>query len=368
MYRVSEKEQFPKHADSAPGRGTRLNPKNRFEEIEIVSEAEYAQSADWDESDRRVPTRWFEDRTKSILSKNDSPDIPFAYSVNPYRGCEHGCVYCYARPSHEYLGFSSGLDFETKILVKRDAARLLDRELQRRGWEPQTISFSGNTDCYQPAERVLRITRECLAVLLDHRNPVNIVTKNALVLRDLDILRKMAAFRLVTVSISLSTTDPALARILEPRTSAPAKRLKTIAALADAGIPSGILVAPVIPGLTDEEIPAVLRAAASSGAQYAFMEMLRLPYQVKSLFVDWLDRHFPDKMERILGRLREMRDGKLNDSAFGTRMTGTGAYADSIRALFVVSREKLGLSRNVPPLAVEHFRRMEKGQMGLFSS
>ncbi len=356
------------HSTSARGRGTPLNPKNRFEEIAIVSDPEYAQHADWDASERRVPTRWFEDRTKSVLSRNDSPDIPFTYSVNPYRGCEHGCVYCYARPSHEYLGFSSGLDFETKILVKKNAPRLLDAELQRRGWEPQTISFSGNTDCYQPAERVLRITRACLAVLLDHRNPVNIVTKNALVLRDLDLLREMAKLNLVAVSISLSPTDPALARMLEPRTSAPVKRLAAIAELSVAGVPSGILVAPVIPGLTDEEIPSVLREAAAGGARYAYMEMLRLPHEVKSLFVDWLERNVPERKERILGRLREMRRGKLNDSAFGTRMTGTGVYAQSIRALFRASKEKYGLARDIPPLAVEHFRRLEKGQIGLFST
>ena len=343
------------------GRGSAANPKNRFETVERVPEPQ----EDGDEISS-PQTQFFPDHSKSLIAYNDSPDVGFDASINPYRGCEHGCVYCYARPSHEYLGFSSGLDFETKIMVKEDAPELLRKELSSRAWRPQLIALSGNTDCYQPAEKKKQLTRRCLEVLLDFRNPVVIITKNHLVTRDVDLLSQLARFDCVGVTISLTTLDHRLSSWLEPRASRPARRLAAIEALADAGVPVGYLQAPMIPGLTDAEAPAIATAAAKAGASFSGYVALRLPFAVKNLFEQWLDQHYPEKKQKILHRLREIRGRKLNDPNFETRMRGEGIYAEEMAKLFQLARKKSGITERWPKLTTEHFRRQEKDQMSLF--
>ena len=343
------------------GRGATVNPKNRFESIERVPEPPQ------DSDDTSSPqTQFFADSSKSIVAYNDSPDVGFDASVNPYRGCEHGCVYCYARPSHEYLGFSAGLDFETKIMVKEDAPELLRQELSSRAWKPQLVALSGNTDCYQPVEKQKRLTRRCLEVLLEFRNPVVIITKNHLVTRDIDILSELARYDCIGVTLSLTTLNHKLSSLLEPRASRPARRLAAIKALADGGVPVGYLQAPMIPGLTDSEAPAIATAAAKAGATFCGYVALRLPYAVKELFEQWLDQHYPDKKQKILNRVREIRGGKLNDPNFKTRMRGEGIYAEQMAELFQLARKKSGITERWPKFTTEHFRRLAKDQLSLF--
>jgi len=343
------------------GRGSASNPKNRFESIERVPEPPE------DDDDISSPhTLFFPDSSKSIVAYNDSPDVGFDASVNPYRGCEHGCVYCYARPTHEYLGFSAGLDFETKIMVKDDAPELLRRELSSPKWKPQLVSLSGNTDCYQPVEKQKQLTRRCLEVLLEFRNPVVIVTKNHLVTRDIDILAQLAQFDCIGVTLSLTTLDHKLASLMEPRASHPARRLDAIRKLADAGVPVGYLQAPMIPGLTDAEAPAIALAAKRAGATFAGYVALRLPFAVKDLFEQWLQQHYPDRKEKILHRVREIRGGKLNDAHFKSRMRGEGIYAEQMAKLFDLARKKSGITARWPKLTTEHFRRPGKDQLSLF--
>ena len=347
---------FPLH-----GRGSSSNPKNRFETVERVPEP--AEDGD----DNSSPdTQFFNDSSKSIIAYNDSPDVGFDASVNPYRGCEHGCVYCYARPSHEYLGFSSGLDFETKIMVKEDAPELLRKELSSPKWKPQLVALSGNTDCYQPVEKQKQLTRRCLEVLLEFRNPVVIITKNHLVSRDVDILAELARFDCIAVTLSLTTLDHKLSSLLEPRASRPARRLAAIAKLADAGVPVGYLQAPMIPGLTDSEAPAIGVAAARAGATFSGYVALRLPFAVKDLFEQWLEQHYPDKKTKILNRVREIRGGRLNDPNFKSRMRGEGIFAEQMAELFELARKKSGIRERWPKLTTEHFRRAEKTQLSLF--
>ena len=347
---------FPLH-----GRGSSSNPKNRFETIERVPEP--AEDGD----DNSSPdTQFFSYSSKSIIAYNDSPDVGFDASVNPYRGCEHGCVYCYARPSHEYLGFSSGLDFETKIMVKEDAPELLRKELSSPKWKPQLVALSGNTDCYQPVEKQKQLTRRCLEVLLEFRNPVVIITKNHLVSRDVDILAELARFDCIAVTLSLTTLDHKLSSLLEPRASRPARRLAAIAKLADAGVPVGYLQAPMIPGLTDSEAPAIGVAAARAGATFSGYVALRLPFAVKDLFEQWLEQHYPDKKTKILNRVREIRGGRLNDPNFKSRMRGEGIFAEQMAELFQLARKKSGIRERWPKLTTEHFRRAEKNQLSLF--
>jgi DNA repair photolyase len=345
------------------GRGAADNPKNRFERLAYEPDPEEAS-----DPDAPLPrTQFFRDTTRTAIARNDSPDIGFDASINPYRGCEHGCIYCYARPTHEYLGFSPGLDFETKILVKTDAAKLLRRELSARRWTPQVLALSGVTDPYQPAERRLRVTRSVLEVIAEFRNPVSVITKNYLVTRDADLLGDLAAHEAAVVNLSITSLDEKLQRIMEPRTSIPARRLAAVEKLAAAGIPVRVMVAPVIPALNDHEIPAILRAAANAGARDASWVMLRLPHAVKDLFSDWLERHFPERREKVLGRIREMRDGQLNATGFGTRMRGTGPFAEQIGALFAAAKRKAGLPGDIPPLSVRSFRHRDPhGQLGLF--
>jgi DNA repair photolyase len=343
------------------GRGSASNPKNRFESIERVPEPPE------DADDVSSPhTQFFPDSSKSLIAYNDSPDVGFDASINPYRGCEHGCVYCYARPSHEYLGFSSGLDFETKIMVKEDAPELLRKELSSPKWKPQLVALSGNTDCYQPVERKKQLTRRCLEVFLEFRNPVVIVTKNHLVTRDVDILSELAKLDCIGVTISLSTLDHKLSSLMEPRASRPARRLAAIKTLAGAGVPVGYLQAPMIPGLTDSEAPAIGVAAAKAGATFSGYVALRLPFAVKELFEQWLDQHYPDKKSKILNRVREIRGGKLNDANFKSRMRGEGKYAEQMAELFQLARKKSGITERWPKLTTEYFSRPGKDQLSLF--
>jgi len=343
------------------GRGSSTNPKNRFESTERVLEP-----PDNEDEISSPLTQFFPDHSKTIIAYNDSPDVGFDASINPYRGCEHGCVYCYARPTHEYLGFSSGLDFETKIMVKEDAPELLRKELSSRSWKPQLIALSGNTDCYQPVEKKKQLTRRCLEVLLEFRNPVVIITKNYLVTRDIDVLRELARYDCVGVTLSLTTLDARLSSLLEPRASRPARRLAAIQALAEAGVPVGYLQAPMIPGLTDAEAPAIAAAAAEAGATFCGYVALRLPFAVKTLFEQWLEQHYPEKKNKVLNRLREIRDGKLNDPNFTTRMRGSGIFAEQMAELFQLAQKKSGINKRWPKLTTEHFRRAATDQLALF--
>lgn len=345
---------------SPRGRGTGTNPPNRFESLHLERDP------DWNpEEDPEPRTQFFRDRSQTIISYNDSPDIPFRASLNPYRGCEHGCAYCYARPTHEYLGFSAGLDFETRIMVKENAPELLRTELASRKWKPQELAMSGVTDCYQPIERKLQLTRRCLAVLAEFRNPVSIITKNSLVTRDLDYLRELASHQAVHVNLSITTLDAELARKLEPRAASPRQRLETMETLAAAAVPVGVLVAPAIPAINDHEIPSVLAAAKAAGASWAYTEVLRLPLAVAPIFEAWLEQHFPDRKEKVLGRIRAIRGGKLNDPRFGTRMRGEGIFADQISQMFHVACRKVGLPEDGPALSTAAFRRPEGDQLGL---
>lgn len=338
--------------------GSQIDPPNRFQSVRTEDDWEQLQwEDDYRQGLRSRRIQYFEDATESIVTSNHSPDIPFNHSVNPYRGCAHGCAYCYARNTHEYLGFNAGLDFETRIMVKTRAAELLRQFLSRKAWQGEPISFSGVTDCYQPAERDFRLTRACLEVALEFCQPISIITKNALVTRDLDLLRPLAVQRLVHVFLSITSLQPQLARDMEPRTSTPDARLRAVRMLADAGVPVGVMVAPIIPGLNDVEIPAVLQAAQQAGAQTAGSVLLRLPLTVEPVFREWLYRTQPLKAEMVEGRIRQTRTGRLNQSQFGQRMRGRGPLADQIRALFRVMARKHGLDQPLPPHDASRFRR-----------
>ncbi len=344
-------------------RGTELQPTNRFETLAYEPDPD----SDLDPAEERPRTTLFlRDLSVSVVSRNDSPDIPFRVSLNPYRGCEHGCAYCYARPTHEYLGFSAGLDFESRILVKERAPELLRAELSASSWKPQWLALSGVTDAYQPIERRLELTRRCLEVLAEFRHPVGIVTKNALVARDVDYLAELARHQAVSVAISVTTLNPDLRRVMEPRTSPIAARLEAIRTLTEAGVPVGVMVAPVIPAVNDHEIPAILSAVKAAGASWAAYVMLRLPFGVKEVFTDWLERHFPDRKEKVMHQLQSMRSGKLNDPTFGSRMTGEGLFAVQTAQLFHAARRKAGLGEDGPKLSTAAFRRPGGVQMGLF--
>jgi DNA repair photolyase len=343
------------------GRGAGGNPPNRFERRSFVPDPEAA-----DPEEPLPRTQFLKDTARSVIVLQDSPDIGMEASLNPYRGCEHGCAYCYARPTHEYLGFSAGLDFETYILVKEDAPELLRRELSSPRWKPRPLALSGVTDPYQPVERRLLLTRRCLEVLADFGNPVAVITKNFLVTRDADLLARLAARGAAAAILSVTTLDGELARALEPRTSTPARRLEAIRRLSRAGVPVGVNVAPVIPGLIDHEIPAILRAAREAGALFAGHTMLRLPGAVAEIFSDWLARHRPGRRDRVLARLRDVRGGRLNDPRFGTRMTGEGPYAEQVRALFRAACRKAGLSAEGPALSTAAFRVPPGPQLELF--
>lgn len=346
------------------GRGAGGDPPSRFEMTHFAADPEPAS----DEPRRALPTLFLPDASRSIITENHSPDIPFRYSLNPYRGCEHGCAYCYARPTHEYLGMSAGLDFETKVLVKERAVELLREALAKPAWVPVPLAMSGVTDPYQPVERQRGITRRLLELLRDCRHPVSLITKNALIERDLDILTAMAADRLVHAAISLTTLDPVLARDMEPRTSSPEARLRAIRALADAGIPVCVMVAPVIPGLNDHEIPRILEAAAAAGASTAGYVLLRLPGSVEPVFRGWLADVRPEAEGRVIAKIREARGGEMSDTTFGRRMRGSGPRADQIAALFNVFSHRYKLDGAPPPQRTDLFvpPRPASGQMQLF--
>lgn len=346
-------------------RGAGYNPPNRFE----ATHRETDPDSDLDPALEPLPrTQFIDDQSQSALAKNDSPDIPFTFSLNPYRGCEHGCAYCYARPFHEYLGYSAGLDFETRILVKRRLPELLRQELASPHWKPEWIALSGVTDCYQPVERQLKLTRQCLEVLADFRNPVGIVTKNSLITRDIDLLAELARHHAAAVFISLTTLDPSLRSILEPRTSPPAARLTTISKLAEAGIPVGVMIAPIIPAINDHEIPNLIQAAVQAGARFAGKVVLRLPFAVAPLFDDWLSRHFPDRKSKVLNQIRDLRAGNINGAKFQSRMTGEGPAAERLDRIFQIACQRAGIAGNRVELSTTAFRRVQPGQLELFNS
>ena len=367
---VAARHMAPGHADGGhgpAGRGSHIHPANRFLNTWSEPDPEYLEH-ERDAADAGPPTEYLSDSSQSIVSENHSPDIPFRYSLNPYRGCQHGCSYCYARNTHEYLGFNAGLDFETKIVVKHDAPRLLRQFLADEKWQPDEIVFSGVTDCYQPAERRFRLTRKCLEVALECRLPVGIVTKNALVLRDLDLLQEMAQRRLVHLNLSITTLDPELGRSMEPRTSTPAARLRAVETLAAAGVPTRVMLAPIIPGLNDSEIPALLEAARAAGAVSAACLLLRLPLTVEPVFREWLHRTQPLKAAKVESLIRETRSGKWNSSEWGQRMIGAGPVAEQVRRLFKVFARRHGLDGKLPPHDFSQFQppRPTSGQLRLF--
>src|SRR3981081_2652806 len=359
-------KETPQSTEAIHGRGASWIPANRFEKLHVdVNEVDLV-DVDLSEDERPSARRQLlRDATRTIISRNNSPDVGFETSLNPYRGCEHGCIYCYARPTHEYLGFSAGLDFESKIMVKTDAPQLLKAELSSPRWNPQVLVMSGVTDPYQPVERRLKITRGCLEVLAKFRNPVAIITKNRLVTRDIDLLGELASHNAAAVNVSVTSLDPNLQRVLEPRTSSPSARLETVAALRAAGIPVGVMVAPIIPGLTDHEVPKIVEACARAGAQFAGYTIVRLPWAIAPLFEHWLDEHCREKKEKVLERIRHIRGGtKLNDARWGTRTKGEGIFAEQIRSLFEVSCRRAGIGTR-SALSTAAFRRPRE-QLDLF--
>ncbi len=351
------------------GRGSAVQPDNPYLSTQRVDDLEQvADDEDYLDSLERPPTQYLADESQSIVATNDSPDVGFNYSVNPYRGCAHGCSYCYARPGHEYLGMSAGIDFETKILVKHRAPELFREFLARPRWSGEVIVFSGVTDCYQPIERELRLTRGCLEVAVECRQPIGMITKNALVTRDIDLLSQLAAHRAVRASLSVTTLDQSLARVMEPRTSSPAARLRAIAELSAAGVEAHVMIGPVIPGLNDSEIPAILAAAREAGAVKAGYVLLRLPTTVREVFLDWLHRRQPNRASRVETFIRSTRGGAMNSSKWSDRQRGQGAIAEQIGQTFAVFAKKYGLDSDLPPLNREAFRppRVPGGQLNLF--
>jgi DNA repair photolyase len=337
------------------GRGALSNASSRYgrETRVLVDDG-------WQNEDEELPplkTEVMKDSSRTIITRNNSPDISFSQSINPYKGCEHGCIYCFARPTHAYLGLSPGADFESKLFAKPNAAELLARELSAPGYVPKIIAMGTNTDPYQPTEKRMRITRSILEVLRDFNHPVGIVTKSALILRDLDILAPMAAEGLAKVAVSVTTLDRKLARTMEPRASTPPKRLETIRALVEAGIPTNVMFAPVIPALNDEELENVLTAAKDAGALSAGYVLLRLPLEIKDLFREWLEENFPDRAKHVMSLVRQMRGGKDYDSNWHTRMRGTGPYAALIARRFHIAVKRIGLNRESHPLVLNKFKR-----------
>ena len=341
------------------GRGTTWALAHRFSKDEREAYDDGWGTLEQSVQSQALPpsTQVLEERVKTILASNDSPDIGFDLSINPYRGCEHGCIYCYARPTHSYLNLSPGLDFETRIVAKVNAAQRLREALARSSYKPTMINIGSVTDAYQPAERRLRITRSIIEVLAEHRHPFSLVTKSAGVERDLDLIAPMARAKLAAVYVSITTLDPALARVMEPRAASPERRLLTIRRLADAGVPVGVSVSPVIPFLNEPELERILEAARDAGAASAFSIVIRLPWEVNPLFQHWLEQHFPERASRVMARIREMRGGADNSSRFGERMTGSGIWAQLLRQRFQKASARLGLNRARVELDLTQFRR-----------
>ena len=362
----------PPKKRNVAGRGSSLRVVSRFESVcrvddeEVINDPEYVDSLG-----SKVATEYLEDSFQSVVSENNSPDVPFRYSLNPYRGCSHGCSYCYARPTHEYLGFGPGLDFESKIVIKPNAAELFRKWLvegSRKGRAVEPVMISGVTDCYQGCEKQFELTRQCLEVARDFRYPVQLITKNALILRDLDLIGELAEMDLVSVAISVTTLDQSLTRIMEPRTSAPAARLEAIQRITETGCPTMVMVAPIIPGINEQEIPGVLKAASDAGATRAGYVALRLPLTVEPVFLAWLEQHFPDRKEKVIQRIRSMRDGKMNSANFGERMIGKGVWGEQARQLMTTFCKRYGLECGVsygkpterPKLRCDLFRVVEQ--------
>lgn len=352
------------------GRGAGLNPGNRFEDVRLHVLGEHLDEIVAENPDgTRVVTQVYRDKSKTVLNHVDSPDVGFEWSVNPYRGCEHGCIYCYARPGHEMLGWSCGLDFETKIVAKHDAAALLRPALLHKKWMGQTIVMSGVTDPYQPIEAKLRITRSCLEIMAELRQPVGLITKSRLILRDIDLLSELARHNAARVSVSLTTLDKKVAMKMEPRASSPTDKLAAISGLAKAGVPVNVMTAPIVPGLTEHELPALLKAAAEAGATSAGYVLLRLPYQVKALFMDWLAREFPEKAAKVEHGIRETRHGALYNTEWFERQKGKGVRAEQLARTFKMFTRRYGLDQPHEPLSNEAFlekKREREGQMTLF--
>jgi DNA repair photolyase len=343
----------------ARGRGARSNRVGRYEH-QVRTLVDDGWDDGWRDEDLKPPplrTEVIRDATRTIIARNKSPDISFDRSINPYRGCEHGCIYCFARPTHAYLGMSPGIDFESRLFAKPNAAELLAKELSAPGYVPRTIAMGTNTDPYQPVEKKMRITRSILEVLRDFRHPVGIVTKSPLILRDIDILSEMAEMGLAKVALSVTTLDRRLARLMEPRAGTPSRRLQAIRALSEAGIPSGVMFAPIIPALNDSEMEAVLGAAAEMGAKTAGYVLLRLPLEIKDLFREWLEENVPDRARHVMSLVRSMRGGKDYDSQWSARMKGTGPYAEMLARRFQLAVKRCGLNRVASPLDLSRFRR-----------
>ncbi|MEZ4788983.1 MAG: PA0069 family radical SAM protein [Flavobacteriales bacterium] len=355
---------MPIDGKAIKGRGANTQVGNRFLQHSYGV-------AHWEGIDEVVEdnpaTRYVPEHAKRIVNKVDSPDLRMNWSMNPYQGCEHGCAYCFAQPTHEYWGYSAGLDFERVILVKRNAPDLLRATFMDRKWKPEPIMFSGNTDCYQPVERTERITRRMLEVLLEFRHPVGMITKNALVLRDLDILRELAAMDLVSVAISFTTLNEDLRRVMEPRTSTGANRLKAMETLTKAGVPVFAMIAPIIPALNEQEVPTLIEAAANAGALGASYTVVRTNGAVKPVFEAWLRAHFPDRAEKVLAQIRAAHGGHTNDSRFGRRLRGEGHFAENIRQVFALMRRRHFADRQFPELDCSRFQRPELGQLSMFS-
>lgn len=346
------------------GRGAQINPNNRFEKHSYDGQSEHLDKIEV----RKLHTSYITVYPKTIVAKNNSPDVPSPYSINPYQGCEHGCAYCYARNSHEYWGYNMGQDFESKILVKKNAPQLLRKHFNRPSWKPAPIMLSGNTDCYQPIERELKITRQLLEVFLQYKNPVAVITKNALIKRDLDILQELAKKRLVKVAVSINTTDEQLRSKLEPRTSSTANRFKALETLSKAGIPTSLMIGPVIPGLNSAHIPELLKQGADAGASDAGYILVRLNGQLGTLFENWLSVHYPDRKEKVLSLIKQAHVGQLNDSEWGRRMKGSGHYAEQVKELFRKFRNKYFRDQSSVKYDLTLFQRPnEINQLGLFN-
>ena len=344
------------------GRGAQIKTANRF----LASQYTTDHIEGLDEQLQDVPqTQVFHENPKKIVNKITSPDLGFGYSMNPYQGCEHGCIYCYARNTHEYYGFSAGLDFETKIIVKQNAPELLERHLLQPSWNAVPIMLSGNTDCYQPQEQKLKITRRMLEVLLKYQHPVGIITKNGLIQRDIDILQDLAKANLVNVMISVTTLNESLRRMMEPRTASGIKRMETIETLSKAGIPTGVMSAPIIPGLNHHEIPDIYKVAAAHGAVACGMTVVRLNGSIGKIFEDWLRKNFPDRFEKVWNQISDLHGGNVNDSVFGRRMAGEGNIASAIHQLYRIAKKKYFTGKAMPPMDLTRFRK--GGNLNLFS-
>lgn len=349
------------NGDYQKGRGAQINTKNKFRSREVVIEHEEGIDED---STINHARKVFVETPKTILSENNSPDIPFRYSINPYQGCEHGCIYCYARNVHPYWGFSAGMDWETKIIAKKNAPELLEKEFLKRSWKPETIMLSGNTDAYQPLEKQLKITQKLLHIFAKYHNPVSIITKNSLILRDIDLLKYLAENNLVRVMFSITTMDEKLRRIMEPRSANAMKMMQAIRQFSEAGIQVGVMMGPIIPSINDHEIDKILRTSADHGAQFANYTLARLNGDVAEIFADWLLKNFPDRSTKVWNKVKSLHGGTVSDSRFGKRMSGEGHYASAVKSVFRISRKKYFDDVELPALRTDIFRK--GGNLNLF--